>query len=132
MGEEKVGSPKMRGVKITRPGSSYYFDDAAPTCPMCGGSELEARCRVRTKPRTAEFKCLTCRCKFEKTRVVETEPEGYALEARAVGQPGITGSCPDCGSRYNLGIEEIVASDKITCPNCGFVIKSRTSKQGVA
>ena len=30
----------MQGVKIVRPGMSYYFDSKMPKCPMCG-SKIE-------------------------------------------------------------------------------------------
>lgn len=82
-----------KGLKITRPGTRYYFDGAAPACPACNSNNLEYRCRVRGTPRTAEFKCLACSCKFEKTRTLDSEPEGYTPEL----QRGCT-TCRECGT----------------------------------
>lgn len=126
MGEAQA----MQGVKIVRPGLNYYFDDATPKCPVCGSPDLEYRCRVKDTPRTAQFKCTSnaCLCKFEKTRTVETEPEGYSPSDRSAN-PIFAVSCADCGHGLNMKLADFETAERVACRECGAVLKSRTGPQ---
>ncbi len=119
---------ETQGVKITRPGVRYYFDDAMQTCPMCCSNALEYRCRVRGTPRTAAFKCTACQCKFEKTRTVETEPEGYTPACRGVRNVlGI--SCTACGTPVKMPLDNFENASCVKCADCGTIIKDRIGQQ---
>lgn len=124
MGEANAAS----GFKITRLGIRYYFDDVQPQCPMCSSPSLEYRCRVKGTPRTAQFKCTVCQCKFEQTRTVETEPEGYTPESR-VTDALFAVSCTECGHALNMKLGDFEKAERIACRECGAVLKSRTGAQ---
>ncbi len=118
----------MSGVKIVRPGVNYYFDDTTPKCPMCNRIDPRYRCRVEGTPRTAQFECTTCKCKFEKTRTVETEPEGYTVEFKTT-DVGCVMSCGACGQALDMTLEAVGVAEYIACRECGAVLKSRTGQQ---
>lgn len=67
----------MTGVKVLKPGIRYYFDDTLQSCPACNGNDLQYLGRHKKVLRAALFKCNTCLCRFEKTRMKKGEPEGY-------------------------------------------------------
>jgi hypothetical protein len=125
MGEQgKSGSAgPAPAVKIVRPGMPYYFNDASPTCPTCNSNAIEYRCRVREKPRTAQFKCSTCSCKFEMTRTLDTEPEGYESKATR----GLV--CGECGTPVGMTLSEITVAERVVCEGCGTVVKDKTGEQ---
>lgn len=119
---------EVQGFKIVRPGVHYYFDDKPLACPYCTSNDLEYRYRVQGTPRTARFKCRSCLCEFEKTRLLETEPEGYT--------PGVCPSdgilavaCPGCGHQSEMKLSEFVNAARVDCPVCGVVLKDRTGQQ---
>lgn len=118
---------RMKGLKITRPGTGYYFDGGVPMCPMCNSNDLGYCHRVEGKPRTAEFKCKTCSCKFEKTRTLDMEPEGYTPESQQASGPALV--CNGCGAFVDLNFDQWDQIEEYVCPSCGAVLKEPTGQQ---